>query len=48
MKFELFFRTAIILSKMEIFEQKLACMLQNSSFTEHRNFTPTGEFLAEL
>jgi hypothetical protein len=48
LNFELFFRTAIIFSKVEISEQKLAGVLQNSSFTEHRNFTPIGECLAEL
>jgi hypothetical protein len=48
LNFELFFRIAIIFSKVEIFEQKFAGVLQNSSFTEHRNFTPIGECLAEL
>jgi hypothetical protein len=48
LNFELFFQNAIIFSKVEIFEQKLAGVLQNSSFRERRNFTPIGECLAEL
>jgi hypothetical protein len=48
LNFELFFQTAIIFSKVEIFEQKLAGVLQNSSFRERRIFTPIGECLAEL